>query len=187
MKRVIIIHGWAGDAKSNWFPWLQSELEKRDMEVYNFTMPNSKHPTQDVWLDYLNKNIDNVDEDTFFVGHSLGGTTILRYLEGQSREIKIGGIVLVASFAVPVGYSYPDGFCQSSVNFEKIKRMVGDSVVLIHSDNDYYISDEVGRHLHESLGGRQIVINAGGHFTSKDGYIELPEVLEALTSLGLGV
>jgi predicted alpha/beta hydrolase family esterase len=187
MKRVITIHGWAGDAKSNWFPWLQSELEKRGIEVFNFTMPNSKHPTQDVWLDYLNKNLNDVDEDTFFVGHSLGGITILRYLEGLSSEVKIGGIVLVASFSVPIGYPEPDGFCQSFVNFEKVKRMVGDRVALIHSDNDNYVSNETGKHLHENLGGKQIVIHGGGHLTSNDGYVEFPEVLDALTSLGLGV
>jgi predicted alpha/beta hydrolase family esterase len=148
-------------------------------------MPDSKHPIQNVWIDYLNENIKDVDEDTFFVGHSLGGISILRYLEGLPEDTRVGGIVLVASFALPVGYSYPDGFCQSDVDFIKIKKIISDRVVMIHSDNDKYVLNETGRHLHKNLGGKFVIIHRGGHLTSDDGYIEFPEVLEALGSLGV--
>ena len=28
MKRIFIIHGWAGNHKSDWLPWFASEPEK---------------------------------------------------------------------------------------------------------------------------------------------------------------
>lgn len=183
MKRVIIVHGWAGDPTGNWFPWLKSELIKESVEVLSLSMPDSEHPDQDVWVDYIKENVKNPDENTYFVGHSLGGITILRYLESLPDATKIGGIVLVASFARPIGYTEPDGFCQTIVNFEKIKKMTSNKIVLIHSDNDAYVSNEVGKHLHDNLGCKLISIHNGGHLTSSDGYVQFPEVLEALKEL----
>ena len=177
MKRVFIIHGWAGNPESNWFPWLKSELEKREIETIILSMPNSEHPIQKVWVDYIKENVINPDKNTFFVGHSLGGITILRYLEGLSDEIKIGGIVLVASFALPIGYSEPDGFCHTPVNFEKIKRIISGRATVINSDNDEYVSNDTAKKLYDNIGGKFILIHNGGHLTGGDGYIQFPEVL----------
>lgn len=38
------------------------------------------------------------DEQTYFVGHSLGCQAIARYLESLSESIKVGGVVFVAGF-----------------------------------------------------------------------------------------
>jgi uncharacterized protein len=177
MKRVFIIHGWAGNPTINWFPWLKSELEKIGIEAIVLSMPDSEHPVQKVWVEYINKNVLNPDENTFFVGHSLGGISILRYLETISDTTKIGGIVLVASFALPIGYPEPDSFCQTPVDFGKIKKIIADKVTIINSDNDVYVSNETAQHLYNNLGGKFISIHNGGHLTGGDGYVQFPEVL----------
>ena len=30
LRRVYIVHGWGGNAREEWFPWLKKELEKRN-------------------------------------------------------------------------------------------------------------------------------------------------------------
>ena len=45
MKKVYIIHGWAGSSKGSWFPWIKEELEKKGVRVFVFDMPDAKHPS----------------------------------------------------------------------------------------------------------------------------------------------
>jgi len=99
MKRAFIIHGWGGSPEEGWLLWLKNELEKREFEVYVPGMPDSKHPKMDAWLERLKKDVGTPDENCYFVGHSLGCISILRYLEGLSQDQQIGGAVLVAGFS----------------------------------------------------------------------------------------
>jgi hypothetical protein len=34
MSTIIIVHGTKSDPDSNWFPWLKSEFERRNHNVY---------------------------------------------------------------------------------------------------------------------------------------------------------
>ena len=90
-KRVIIVHGWDGHPQEAWFPWLESELEKRGFEVQIPSMPNPPKPKIDDWVKHLSKSAKSIDKDTVLVGHSIGCQTILRYLEGLPRDKKIRG------------------------------------------------------------------------------------------------
>ena len=56
-------------------------------------MPNTACPKIDEWVGTLNSKVDFLNDETYFIGHSIGCQTILRYLE--TKEItKIGGILL---------------------------------------------------------------------------------------------
>jgi len=103
MKKVIIIHGWEGSPQSNWFPWLKKELEAKGFVVEVPIMPDTMNPTLENWLAHLKKVAGEPNENTYFVGHSLGVITILRYLESLEDK-KVGGVVLVAGFPEPIGY-----------------------------------------------------------------------------------
>lgn len=186
MKQVIIIHGWGGNPNINWFPWLKFELEKSGVEVSALSMPNSENPIQEEWVNYIDQNVSNPDKNIVFVGHSLGCIAILRYLENLSEETKIAGIVLVSGFAEPIGYAEPDSFCETPVNFKKIKSIISSKSFVIHSDNDAYISNEIGSNLQKNLGSEFIVIHNGGHLTGDDGFREFPLVLSSINKL-LGV
>ena len=95
-KRVFIIHGWEGTPDSNWFPWLKNELEKKGFAVAAPQMPNAVCPKMGEWLAYLQKIVGKPDENTFFVGHSLGSIAILRYFESLPDQEKAGGAILRA-------------------------------------------------------------------------------------------
>ncbi len=99
MKRVFIIHGWDGYPEEGWFPWLKKELEKNGFEVFVPAMPNPSEPKIEEWIPFLENIIDEPDEDTYLVGHSIGCQTIFRYLE-QLENKKIGGAVCVAGWFI---------------------------------------------------------------------------------------
>lgn len=180
MKKVFIVHGWAGNPTVNWFPWLKSELEKQQIEVSVLSMPDSENPNQESWVNYLNKNLPNPNDDTILIGHSLGGITILRYIESLSDNVRLGGIVLVSAFAKTIGYPEPDSFLKTAVDFEKIKKVVSNNAVIINSDNDPYVPNSIAEDLYQNVGGEFISIHSGGHLTDKDGFVNFPEVLKAV-------
>src|SRR5688572_19611763 len=94
MKRIFVVHGWYGHPGEGWFPWLKETLEARGFEVFVPAMPDPAHPRIESWVRQLAGEVGELDQETFFVGHSIGCQTILRYL--QMGDARAGGVVCVA-------------------------------------------------------------------------------------------
>ena len=132
-KRVFIIHGWEGSPDSNWFPWLKKELEEKSSKVFVPQMPNADQPKINEWLAHLREIVGRPGENTYFVGHSLGVTAILRYLESLEAEEKISGAILVAGVAKSIGIKELENFFINPFDYEKIigdKFKLGSKVVI---------------------------------------------------------
>ncbi|HII29977.1 hypothetical protein COT48_02585 [Candidatus Woesearchaeota archaeon CG08_land_8_20_14_0_20_47_9] len=82
MPPIIIIHGAYGSPEENWIPWLKRELERLGCRVYVPRFPTPKGQTLDNWMRVFEDFKEYVDEDTIFIGHSLGPSFILNLLEG---------------------------------------------------------------------------------------------------------
>ena len=177
-KKVYIIHGWEGKPSSNWFPWLKNELETRGYEVEVTQMPNTNNPKLTEWLSHFQKIANNPNEKTFFIGHSLGCISILRYLESLPENIKVGGAVLVAGFPDSIGYDELDSFTETPLNYDGIKKHA-DKFIVIQSDNDPYVSVKHGESLRDNLGAELIELKGRAHFNE----FEIPEGLEALLKI----
>src|SRR3989338_7720720 len=97
-KRIFIIHGWDGHPKKGWFPWLKKELAAQGFAVFVPQLPKSDEPRINNWVLKLKEAVGNPDENTYFVGHSMGCQAITRYLETLPKNTKVGGVVFVAGF-----------------------------------------------------------------------------------------
>jgi uncharacterized protein len=179
-KRVYIIHGWEGYPEEGWRPWLKNELEKKGFEVFVPAMPDTKHPKADAWLSHLKKLVGKPDEDCYFIGHSLGCITILRYLE--SIKENIGGAIFVAGFTSNLGYEDIGTFFTKPIEWKKIESHCK-KFVAIHSDNDPYVSLHYGDLFKKNLGANVIVEHNMKHFSGDDGIIKLPVVLDQLLKI----
>lgn len=179
-KRVFIIHGWGASPEVNWFPETKSELEKIGFEVIVPQMPNSQFPISEEWLAEMQTLISNPDENTFLIGHSLGGIAILHFLESLNGNQKIGGVILVAGFSETLG-TIPEieNFFNIPVNYEKIKSHC-DNFVAINSDNDPAVPMSRGEILRDKLNAKFIVMHNAGHINRKTGYFKLPVAVEEL-------
>lgn len=173
-----MIHGWEGNPNNNWFPWLKQKLEKRGFSVEAPAMPDAMHPTLSGWLFYLQTTIKDVDENTFFVGHSLGVIAILKFLEALKPDEKIGGAVLVAGFPEPIAYDELNSFFSKPLDYEKIKN-AANAFIAIHSSNDPYVPLKNGEILRDRLGAKLVVIENAGHLNANDGFTELPAAFDA--------
>src|SRR3989338_6321554 len=146
-KRVYIIHGWEGYPEEGWFPWLKKELETLGFDVVVPQLPNPDEPRINNWIPKLKETVGNPNEQTYFVGHSMGCQAIARYLEGLPENIMVGGAVFVAGFFKRLTNLEDDDIVRSvykewlttPLNLEKVKIHLKKSVA-IFPDNDPYVS-----------------------------------------------
>jgi predicted alpha/beta hydrolase family esterase len=184
-KRVFIIHGWEGSPENCWFPWLKAELESRGFSVIIPSMPSPEAPEIKSWVGHLQNEVGEADENTYFVGHSIGCQTILRYVEQLPQEAKIGGIICVAGFFNLMGLETEEEkelaklWLETKIDFEKIKKHT-DKIIAVFSDNDPYVDLENKELFEKNLGAKTIIEHDRGHFSDDVGCKDLPVVLEEL-------
>lgn len=183
-KRVFIVHGWEADSSSDWFPWLKRELETRGYDVTVPDMPDTNHPNKGTWVQSLATLIGEPDENTYLVGHSIGGNTALRYLESLNGK-KIGGVVLAAPYYGKVtlesgeAKKIADPWLNTPIDFSKVKA-ASDKFVCIFSDNDEWVSIKNKDFFEKTLSSRIVVEHDKAHLNMGDGITELPSALEAI-------
>ncbi len=196
MKRIFIVHGWSGSPNRDWIPWLKNELIQRGYEVQTLNMPLTYIPLTKLWLPYFRFKVGRIDENTYFIGHSLGCRAIMFLVASQKR--KSGGALFVGGFAGGWSYvSFPyNPFLSFSarvvimqwlikkVNFTKLRALLLKSTVIL-SDNDPLIPFEKNKKaFEERLGSKIVVVSGKGHFTYGEIGESLPEILnEALEIL----
>ncbi len=186
MKRIFIIHGWGGNPKDGWFPWLKKELENKGYKVEVLSMPNSDEPKIKEWVSFLNKKVGKLDENTYFVGHSIGCQTIMRYLENSN--IKIKGIIFVAAWfnlknlETKEDEEIAEPWIKTKIDLKKVKDNCK-KVITIFSDNDPFVPLSDSKIFKKELNAKIIIEKNKGHFSGSDNIRKLPVVLNELLKL----
>ena len=186
MKNIYIVHCWDGTKEDGWYPWVDESLTNDGNVVYRFNMPNTNNPKIEEWVSFLGKQVKELNQNTFFIGHSIGCQTILRYLESIDI-VKIGGIILVAPWLelLPEAVSDEESFntakpwLTTPIDFEKVKKFTN-NITCIFSDNDYFVPINQKEKFEKLLGAKTIVVHNKGHISGEDGVSELPEIIELL-------
>lgn len=185
-KRIFIIHRWAGSPNADWYPWLKSELESKKFEVHVLEMPHPENPTIDDWINHLAESVNTLDNKTFFIGHSIGCQTIMRYLEKQNHAC--GGAVFIAGRFTLQGLETEEEqkiaqpWLETQIDFDKVKQNLPKSVA-IFSDNDPFVSVSDKEIFRAKLNSHIIIEHSKGHFTSDDGITELPATLKSMLNM----
>ncbi len=180
-KRIIIVHGFASSPKMYWFPWLKKELEKAGHKVEAPQMPDPFTPVIEEWIPFLSKVVGIPDENTFFIGHSIGCQAIIRYLETLPAETRVGGAIFVAPFIVlpELEKDVVKPWVQTPIDFEKVKRILPRSTA-IFSEDDPLIPIENKKHFENKLNSKVISLIGFNHFVT---VIKLPILLDELMLL----
>jgi hypothetical protein len=186
MKKAYLIHGWGGSSEDPWFVWLKKELEKKKFQVFVFDMPDTENPKIETWVDYLRKNIDInlIDENTYFVGHSIGCQTILRFLEKLHRHKRIAGCAFVAPWLDlinlgPEEFEIAHPWINTKIDFERILDHTNHFLCIFSTNDPYVHLDEAGK-FKDQLNAKIIIKEKKGHFDLQSQVKEIPEVLEFL-------
>lgn len=189
MKKVFLVHGFKGRPNGGWRPWLMAELEKLDVYACALPMPNPDAPQSTEWIKEIKRNVAQVSEDIYLVGHSLGVPAIFNYLESTSQTNKFGGVFLVSGPCEALEVDKPgaeirkiDNFFQQPFDFKKIKEKTK-KIVVIHGDNDERVPFTHAEKIANSLDCELIAIKNGGHLNGASGWNALPQLLEKLVEV----
>lgn len=185
MKRVFIIHGWGGHPKEGWLAWLGKELERKGLQVEVPTMPDTNKPRMEAWIPQLAQVVGTPDQETYFVGHSIGCQTIMRYV--ASLPSAIGGMVFVAPWVrlpnlIEEEREIGKPWLETPIDFQKAKTNGGRIIALL-SDNDGDAPVEDAGVFEKELGAQIVILHDKGHFTEGDGVTELPQAYDAVLKI----
>jgi len=181
MKTVYLIHGWGRSSEEGWFVWLKEELAKKKIKVYAFDMPETNNPKIEAWVKFMEEKIKDANEETYFVGHSIGCQTIMRFLEKLPKNKTIGGCCFIAEWfdlvnltKEEIAIAHP--WINTKIDFERIRRHT-DNFLCIFSDNDDWVDSSEHNLFKEKFGAKIIVKKKMGHF---EDIKKIPEVLDFL-------
>src|SRR3990172_10409510 len=187
MKKIILVHGWEATSKSDFFPWLKGELNKRKIWNYFPNMPNTEEPRIHEWIPFLQKNINNKElgKDTIIIGHSIGCQAVLRYMETLPKNVKIDRCILLAPWMKldeetineegdeVVEIAKP--WMETPIDWKKIKVHCN-NFICIFSDNDPYVPLSNKELFREKLNAKLVVLHDKYHFDMGHGILKLPEI-----------
>ena len=138
-------------------------------------------------MSFLSKLVGDPNEQTYFVGHSIGCQAVLRYLD--TLETKIGGAVLVAGWLMRLTGDLSDEeitiakpWIENPIDYQKVSNICS-KVTAIFSDNDEFVHLDNIKLFEERLGAKTVVEHAKSHFSGGDGITELPSALAAVLEM----
>jgi len=186
-KRVFIIHGWGGHPQEGWFPWLKNKLEKQGIEAHIPKMPNSETPKIDEWVPFIKEQVGVPDEDTYFIGHSMGVQTFLRYI--ASIDTKVGGALGVAGFFTLIPSSLDEDekqiakpWLETPIDTEKVKENTT-AITAFFSDDDPFVGLENVDLFKERLNAKTLTFESKGHFSGEHGVTESEPIYDELMAI----
>ncbi len=190
MKRVFIVHGWDGHPNEGWLPWLKNELEQRGFVVEVPLLPDTENPRMYNWVPKLAEVVGVADDQTFFIGHSMGCQTIARYLESLPNDVVVGGAVFVAGFFKRLTGLEDDKdvqetdahWLQTPLDLAKVKSHLTKSIA-IFSDDDPWVPLDNQDDFRDALNSEIIIEHNKSHFNEGAGFFELPVALDAVIKI----
>ncbi len=175
---ILIIHGIGGHAGIHWEQWLKNQLEPSH-KILMPTLPESNHPDRALWLHTIQELVKDEDKNSLIlIGHSLGVTTALDYIEQLDEPI--AGFVGVSGFVSDYGAKFNGYFLQEkTIDFDKVRHNVNKSVV-VFGDDDPYVTQDALKEVADKLYVEPTIVKAGGHLNTETGFTEFPLLLELI-------
>jgi predicted alpha/beta hydrolase family esterase len=122
----------APDGSGRLAGYLASALGAR-YQVIAPEMPDADNPRYRPWRDRLEQEIKAIDEDVIVVGHSFGGSVVLKYFAEGSLRTPVRGLFLVSvPDWGPGGWAYDEFAVPNDVS----SRLPTSRVFLYHSRED---------------------------------------------------
>lgn len=175
--RVILIHGYKANSKTNFWPWLRDQLHAKGHEVIAPDLPDAENPDPEAWTKFLVEEAGILDADTIIVGHSLGSAEALRFLEAAEARSTPKGVVLISP-PWNIRNEKFQGFFMSELDFD-VLMWKAQRFTIIHSKDDDVIPFDHAQKYADVLHGKLIELDGKGHFDGE----QYPEILAEIEKI----
>jgi predicted alpha/beta hydrolase family esterase len=183
MDKAFIFHGTGAGKYDHWFPEIARKLEAEGVEVARPEFPTPEDQNLENWLEVLDEQDLEIDQDTVLIGHSTGAVFILDILD--ERDIEVEAAFLISGFTGKLHDERFDPlnktFAEKVFDFEKIKNSAEEFFVF-HSESDPYVPLEKAAELAPKLDANLELVAGAGHFNTESGYTDFPELWNKLES-----
>jgi leucyl-tRNA synthetase len=180
-SHYVLLHGFTGTPKANFFPWLKAQLEKTGARVDVPALPNTDNANIDEQVTFVEKHV-KLTERTVLLGHSLGAVVALKVL--VKSKTRIAKLILAGGFLEPKFKDHERPFAKTTdwkIDFSAIRKHV-ESVTVLRAREDYAVPEEQAEKLHHALGGTlKEVITEEPHFCGTSEPTLLTECVQPLT------
>ncbi len=148
-----------------------------DYRVIAPEMPDADNPHYQPWRDRIEQELDAIDEDVILVGHSFGGSVLLKYLAEGSYQKPVRGLFLVSvPNWGPDGWAYDEFAAPDDV----ASRLPESRIFLYHSRDDQEVPFAHLHYYEERLRTAMARPIAGSEHSFVEG---LPLLVEDIKSL----
>ena len=195
MANCFIIHGTMGCPDENWFFWAQTEIAKvLNCEKYDVITPhfpyvvgNNEYQGYNLWKSILltYKNAGLINQDTIFIGHSLGPVFIFRFLEETKTYVK----AVISVSGKNNNWLNIKSFDNFNFDFYCNWKQLSNSVqyakyrYAIYGSNDPYISQLNCKKFASAIQAEEIMIENGGHINAAAGYTKFPLLIDIIKKI----
>ena len=93
MTQVYVIHGYTASPEEHWFPWLLKKAEQEKVGLKVLRLDPSTTPRLEVWEQQMDEQIEEINENSIFIAHSLGCIATLHFLSKKLHQQKIKQLV----------------------------------------------------------------------------------------------
>jgi predicted alpha/beta hydrolase family esterase len=179
-KHILLIQGAGNQHKPLGSGKLVASLRQQlgsDYHVLAPDMPDSDHPRYLAWRDQIAQELGKLDADALLIGHSLGGSMLLKYLAEGTYQKPIAGLFLVA---VPdfskqdweLEYAVPDDFASRLPPIQQL--------FLYHSRSDEEVPFSSLRRYQEQLPQATVRVLEGKEHSFTEGLPALAQDIKRL-------
>ncbi len=196
-KQIVVIHGGnAFEKYEEYIDFLQTKevslerLRSRDwkstlgdelgenFDVLTPKMPNPSNARYNEWQIWFKRLVPLFDDQVIFVGHSLGGIFLAKYLsENVYPKTILATFLIAAPFNTPVNHPLVD--FNLTEPFDKFADQ-GGKIMLFHSNDDKIVYPDNVFLYKEALHNAEVKLFEGkGHFNSPD----FPELVEEIRKI----
>lgn len=175
MKRLIILHCFGRTSQERWYQSVKNSLRNQFEKIETPDMPHPNLGNIEEWLPALEAL--SPDTTTVLVGHSLGATLILRYLEQANRHVASYYLVAGPINDLAQDDLHATGFFEQDFNWEQIKSNCPIGYCLASKDDDtvpFWQAEKIAA----ETGAALIPFEDKGHFRQD----EFPELVELIIS-----